>query len=178
MHEVHSDWKARRGEPRSPDQSLIDLIREELSPEAQEPPLRAYASALSAREGLWMGESSRENLLVAKGVLGRWEGPRGDLIRILPSLNELFRVSMATIQPSPELVEVCYSHGIELITPESDWEVSWRDSLSTVLDSGRALASRAWRSCEGLDEAMSSATAIHLVSGDGSLQSSTTSLPA
>ena len=115
-----------------------------------------------------MGESSRENLLVAKGVLGPMGGAERDLIRILPSLNELFRVSMATIQPSPELVEVCYSNGIELITPESDWEVP-RDSLSTVLDSGRRSASRAWRSCEGLDEAMSSATAIHLVSGDGSL---------
>ena len=51
--EVHSDWKERGGEPRSPDQSLIDLIREELSPEAQGAALsRAYASALSAREGL------------------------------------------------------------------------------------------------------------------------------
>ena len=115
-----------------------------------------------------MGESTRENLLVAKGVLGPMGGAERDLIRILPSLNELFRVSMATIQPSPELVEVCYSNGIELITPERDWEVP-RDSLSTILDSGRGSASRAWRSCEGLDEAMSSATAIHLVSGDGSL---------
>ena len=115
-----------------------------------------------------MGASSRENLLVAKGVLGPMGGAERDLIRILPSLNELFSVSMATIQPSPELVEVCSSNGIALITPESDWEVP-RDSLSTILDSGRGSASRAWRSCEGLDEAMSSAIAIHLVSGDGSL---------
>ena len=115
-----------------------------------------------------MGASSRENLLVAKGVLGPMGGAERDLIRILPSLNELFSVSMATIQPSPELVEVCSSNGIALITPERDWEVP-RDSLSTILDSGRGSASRAWRSCEGLDEAMSSAIAIHLVSGDGSL---------
>ena len=115
-----------------------------------------------------MGASSRESLLVAKGVLGPMGGAERDLIRILPSLNELFSVTMATIQPSPELVEVCSSNGIALITPESDWEVP-RDSLSTILDSGRGSASRAWRSCEGLDEAMSSAIAIHLVSGDGSL---------
>ena len=115
-----------------------------------------------------MGASSRENLLVAKGVLGPMGGAERDLIRILPSLNELFSVSMATIQPSPELVEVCSSNGIALITPERDWEVP-RDPLSTILDSGRDSASRAWRSCEGLDEAMSSAIAIHLVSGDGSL---------
>ena len=115
-----------------------------------------------------MGASSREKLLVAKGVLGPMGGAERDLIRILPSLNELFSVSMATIQPSPELVEVCSSNGIALITPERDWEVP-RDPLSTILDSGRGSASRAWRSCEGLDEAMSSAIAIHLVSGDGSL---------
>ena len=115
-----------------------------------------------------MRASSREKLLVAKGVLGPMGGAERDLIRILPSLNDLFRVSMATIQPSPELLEVCSSNGIELITPERDWEVP-RDFLSTILDSGRGSASRAWRSCEGLTDAMSSAMALHLVSGDGSL---------
>ena len=111
---------------------------------------------------------SRERLLVAKGVLGPMGGAERDLIRILPSLNELFRVSMATIQPSPELVEVCATNGIDLITPESEWEVP-RDALSTILDSGRGSASRAWGSCDGLEEAMSTAMALHLVSGDGSL---------
>ena len=86
-----------------------------------------------------MGASSREKLLVAKGVLGPMGGAERDLIRILPSLNELFSVSMATIQPSPELVEVCSSNGIALITPERDWEVP-RDPLSTILDSGRGSA--------------------------------------
>ena len=111
---------------------------------------------------------SRERLLVAKGVLGPMGGAERDLIRILPSLNELFRVSMATIQPSPELVEVCATNGIDLITPESEWEVP-RGALSTILDSGRGSASRAWGSCDGLEEAMSTAMALHLVSGDGSL---------
>lgn len=50
--DAHSSWKAREGEPRSPDQSLIDHIREELSPQAQGSALsQAYASALSSREG-------------------------------------------------------------------------------------------------------------------------------
>ena len=111
---------------------------------------------------------SRERLLVAKGVLGPMGGAERDLIRILPSLNELFRVSMATIQPSPELVEVCATNGIDLITPESEWEVP-REALSTILDSGRGSASRVWGSCDGLEEAMSTAMALHLVSGDGSL---------
>ncbi len=95
-------------------------------------------------------------------------GAERDLIRILPSLNELFSVTMATIQPSPELVEVCATNEIGLITPESDWEVP-RDALSTILDSGRDSASRAWGSCNGLEDAMTSAMALHLVSGDGSL---------
>ena len=51
--EAHSNWKTREGEPRSPDQSLIDHVREELSPQAQGAALsQAYASALSAREGV------------------------------------------------------------------------------------------------------------------------------
>ena len=41
-----------------------------------------------------MGASSRENLLVAKGVLGPMGGAERDLIRILASLNELFSVSV------------------------------------------------------------------------------------
>ena len=51
--EAHSNWKAREGGPRSPDQSLIDHIRQELSPQAQGAALsQAYESALSAREGV------------------------------------------------------------------------------------------------------------------------------
>ncbi len=95
-------------------------------------------------------------------------GAERDLIRVLPSINRLFEVTMATIQPSLELEETCSDHGIELIRPDSKW-VLQTDPLSVVMDSGRGTASKAWGRCPGLKEAIESAIAIHMVSGDGSL---------
>jgi len=115
-----------------------------------------------------MTEPSRPRLLVAKGSFDSMGGAERDLIRVLPAINRLFEVTMATIQPSPELEEACSENGIALIRPESKWELS-TDPISVVLDSGRGTASKAWASCSGLGDAMASAMAIHLVSGDGSL---------
>ena len=115
-----------------------------------------------------MTEPSRPSLIVAKGAFESMGGGERDLIRVLPALNRLFDVTMATIQPSQELEEVCSENGIGLIRPESKWQLS-TDPISVVLDSGRGTASKAWASCTGLAEAMESAIALHLVSGDGSL---------
>ena len=116
-----------------------------------------------------MGEDvGRPVLLVAKGTFGSMGGGERDLIRVLPALNRLFDVRMATIHSAPELEDVCSSEGIPLIRPESLWELA-TDPLSTVLDTGRGTASKAWASCAGLEEAMVQADALHLVSGDGSL---------
>ena len=115
-----------------------------------------------------MTEKSRPRLLVAKGSFGSMGGGERDLIRVLPAINRLFEVTMATIQPSNELEEACSESGIELIRPESKWHLS-TDPISIVLDSGRGTASKAWASCTGLSEAMESSMALHLVSGDGSL---------
>ena len=115
-----------------------------------------------------MTEKSRPRLLVAKGSFGSMGGGERDLIRVLPAINRLFEVTMATIQPSNELEEACSENGIDLIRPESKWHLS-TDPISVVLDSGRGTASKAWASCTGLSEAMESSMALHLVSGDGSL---------
>ena len=115
-----------------------------------------------------MTEKSRPRLLVAKGTFGSMGGGERDLIRVLPAINRLFEVTMATIQPSNELEEACSENDIELIRPESKWHLS-TDPISIVLDSGRGTASKAWASCTGLSEAMESSMALHLVSGDGSL---------
>ncbi len=115
-----------------------------------------------------MTEPSRPSLIVAKGAFESMGGGERDLIRVLPALNRLFDVTMATIQPSQELEEACSKNGIGLIRPESKWQLS-TDPISVVLDSGRGTASKAWASCTGLAEAMESAIALHLVSGDGSL---------
>ena len=115
-----------------------------------------------------MTGNDRPRLLVAKGAFEAMGGAERDLIRVLPAINGLFEVTMATIQPSEELEETCSENGIPLIRPESKWHLS-TDPFSVILDSGRGTASKAWASCVGLEEAMGSATAVHLVSGDGSL---------
>ena len=113
-------------------------------------------------------EPARPRLLVAKGVFGPMGGAEMDLIRVLPSINRLFDATMATIQASPELEEACSANGITLLRPGNDWALS-TDPVSTIMDSGRGTASKAWASCDGLEEALDSVTALHLVSGDGSL---------
>ena len=115
-----------------------------------------------------MTEPSRPRLLVAKGSFESMGGAERDLIRVLPAMNRLFEVTMATIQPSIELEEACSENGIQMIIPESKWHLS-TDPISIVMDSGRGTASKAWASCTGLPEAMASSIALHLVSGDGSL---------
>ena len=115
-----------------------------------------------------MTEPSRPRLLVAKGSFESMGGAERDLIRVLPAINRLFEVTMATIQPSIELEEACSENGIQMIIPESKWHLS-TDPISIVMDSGRGTASKAWASCTGLPEAMASSIALHLVSGDGSL---------
>ena len=115
-----------------------------------------------------MSEQYRPSLMVAKGAFRAMGGAEMDLIRVLPALNRIFDVTMATIQPSEELVVTCSENGIKLIRPESDWELR-TDPVSVILDSGRRTSSRAWASCPGLREAMESSIALHLVSGDGSL---------
>ena len=115
-----------------------------------------------------MTEATRPRLLVAKGSYESMGGAERDLIRVLPAMNRLFEVTMATIPPSQELELACSESGIELISPESKWQLS-TDPLSVVLDSGRGPASKAWASIDGLSDAMSSSMALHMVSGDGSL---------
>ena len=112
-------------------------------------------------------ETNPPSLLVAKGSFEAMGGAERDLIRVLPALNRLFEVTMATIQPSEELESVCTSEGIRLISPETKWELP-NDPLSTLMDTGSRTASKAWASCLGLQEAMSNSFALHLVSGDGS----------
>ena len=115
-----------------------------------------------------MSDDDRPRLLVAKGAFEAMGGAERDLIRVLPEINGLFAVTMATIQPSTELEKACSDNGIPLICPESKWELS-TDPISVILDTGRGTASRAWSSCDGLEEAMATSVAMHLVSGDGSL---------
>ncbi|MEC7707234.1 MAG: glycosyltransferase family 4 protein [Candidatus Thermoplasmatota archaeon] len=80
----------------------------------------------------------------------------------------MFSVQMATIHPSQELRVLCEQQGIPLICPNSSWE-NPEGALSIILDTGRDTSSRSWGECQGLEQAISSAEAVHIVSGDGSL---------
>lgn len=115
-----------------------------------------------------MPDQIRKPLLVAKGAFAAMGGAEMDLIRVLPAINGIYDVTMATIQPSEELEETCSKHSIKLLKPESEWILP-TDPVSVILDHGRGTASKAWKSLEGLEEALTISSALHLVSGDGSL---------
>ncbi|SVA47392.1 uncharacterized protein METZ01_LOCUS100246, partial [marine metagenome] len=61
-------------------------------------------------------------LLVAKGSFQVMGGAERDLMRVLPSLNQIFSVQMATIHPSQELRSLCKLENIPLICPAQAWE--------------------------------------------------------
>ena len=107
-------------------------------------------------------------LLVAKGSFEAFGGAERDLIRNLPAFAQRFQVSVATLHPVPELESICTRLGLPLISPDEAWETP-TGAFSTVLDSGRDAAAKAWRSCSGLADTLAESDAVHLVSGDGSL---------
>ena len=108
-------------------------------------------------------------LLVAKGSFEALGGAERDLIRNLPALAKKFAVTVATLGPVSELEDVCSDLGVTLLHPEKTWEMPV-DPVSRILDTGSSSASKAWKSCSGLEEAIGNCEAVHLVSGDGSLE--------
>ncbi len=80
-----------------------------------------------------MPDQARKPLLVAKGAFAAMGGAEMDLIRVLPAINGIYDVTMATIQPSAELVETCSKHSITLLKPESEWVLPI-DPVSVILD--------------------------------------------
>ena len=107
-------------------------------------------------------------LLIAKGSFGAFGGAERDLLRNIPALAKSFKVTVATLSPVPELEQVCLQLGIDLIRPEKVWQMP-EDPISRIMDTGSSSASKAWKSCPSLEEAINDCDAIHLVSGDGSL---------
>ena len=110
----------------------------------------------------------RTRLLVAKGSFVAMGGAERDLLRNLPSIAELFDVSVATLASVKELDSLCEDLGLDLMCPDSSWSAP-QGALSSVLDSGMDSASRAWSSMDNLIEAIGDFDCIHLTSGDGSL---------
>ena len=108
-------------------------------------------------------------LLVAKGSFEALGGAERDLIRNLPALAKEFEVTVATLSPVPELKSVCSRMDISLLHPEKSWEMPV-DPVSRILDTGSNSATKAWKLCPSLEDAIDTCDAVHLVSGDGSLE--------
>ena len=108
-------------------------------------------------------------LLVAKGSFEALGGAERDLIRNLPALAEAFEVTVATLSPIPELEVLCSQLGTALLHPEKAWKMPV-DPVSRILNTGTSSASKAWKSCPDLEDAIGNCDAIHLISGDGSLE--------
>ncbi|MEC7686088.1 MAG: hypothetical protein VYB47_00780, partial [Candidatus Thermoplasmatota archaeon] len=108
-------------------------------------------------------------LLVAKGSFEVLGGAERDLIRNLPAFAEVFEITVATLSPVPELQSVCSRLGIELLHPEKPWKMPV-DPLSRILNTGSSSAAKGWRSCQGLESAIGNCGAVHIISGDGSLE--------
>lgn len=107
-------------------------------------------------------------MLVAKGTFSAMRGAERDLIRNLPAMAELFDVTMATIQPSPELIECGHENGFKVLYLKGEsWE-SAQGAFSKIRNVDLKSSTKAWKAIEGLSQAISECDAVHMVSGDGS----------
>jgi len=110
----------------------------------------------------------KRKLLVAKGTFEAMRGAERDLIRNLPALNKVFDVTMATIQPSPELIECAHENNFNILyLKEKSWQ-SAHGAFSKIRNTDLKSSTKAWKSIEGIEQAISESDAIHMVSGDGS----------
>ena len=111
---------------------------------------------------------SRMRMLVVKGSFAPMGGAERDIIRNLPALSKKFAVTVATLESSSGLEEVCEKMGIPLMTPRLEWTQS-SDVISRVLDSDYPKALECWKSVGNLTEEIEEYDCIHITSGDGSL---------
>ena len=113
-------------------------------------------------------QSEKPSLLVAKGTFEAMRGAERDLIRNLPALTKYFDVTMATLESSRELKQCCRENSIPLLKPKIPWQKK-SGTFSKVWNTDLRNSTKAWKGIAGLNEALASADAVHLVSGDGSL---------
>jgi glycosyltransferase involved in cell wall biosynthesis len=110
----------------------------------------------------------KPSLLVAKGNMKRMGGAERDLLRCLPHLQQLFDVSVATLNPSTEMLELCREKKIRTFVPPTPWNPP-TTALSQILNRVHTSSRQSWRRCEGLLESIENFDCFHIVSGDGYL---------
>ena len=75
----------------------------------------------------------KPSLLVAKGNINRMGGAERDLIRCLPHLQQWYDVSVATLNPSTELSNICRDKDIKIFAPPTPWHPP-NTPFSPILD--------------------------------------------
>ena len=111
---------------------------------------------------------TKPSLLVAKGNINRMGGAERDLIRCLPHLQQWYDVSVATLNPSTKLSNLCQEKNIKIFSPPTPWNPP-HSPFSQIFDGTHKSSKQYWRKCEGLLEAIDNFDYFHIVSGDGYL---------
>ena len=111
---------------------------------------------------------TKPSLLVAKGNINRMGGAERDLIRCLPHLQQWYDVSVATLNPSTKLSNLCQEKNIKIFSPPTPWNPP-HSPFSQISDGTHKSSKQYWRKCEGLLEAIDNFDYFHIVSGDGYL---------
>jgi len=111
---------------------------------------------------------TKPSLLVAKGNINRMGGAERDLIRCLPHLQQWYDVSVATLNPSTKLSNLCQEKNIKIFSPPTPWNPP-HSPFSQIYDGTHKSSKQYWRKCEGLLEAIDNFDYFHIVSGDGYL---------
>ena len=113
-------------------------------------------------------EGRATRLLVSKAAMVRNGGAARDLLRNLPELSRKFEVKFCCLNILDSQRERIESLGVEVICPDSQWEVKggiWNE-ISAKQDRS---SKKAWEALEGIRETIEWADAIHLTTGAGSM---------
>ena len=111
---------------------------------------------------------NKPSLLVAKGNISRMGGAERDLIRSLPHLQEWYNVSVATLNPSQQLIKLCETKKIKIYTPIKPWSPP-TSAFSQIFDGVHKSSKKAWTQCPELIDDITKFDLFQIISGDGYL---------
>ena len=115
----------------------------------------------------------RPHLVVAKGTFRTLGGAERDLLNNLNALNEIFKVTLLTLHPpTPAEMSAAGVEHIPSLFPDPPWNQP-TGPFAEIMARGSRSSTKAWSalmSDSEVNDVMSDAEAIHLVSGPGSLE--------
>jgi len=108
-------------------------------------------------------------LLVVKAAMTVNGGASRDLLRNLPAISKKFEVQFLCLNLMQEQRNIIESLGIEIISPETHWEVG--GGLWNEITAGQERSAlSAWKSINQIQEVIDWADFIHLTGGNGSME--------